>query len=223
MLGVIQKRHLLFHPLITIRCFGWRIFAQALAAPAGKTFLGLLQDFRTFHREPNPVELLVARAAALERRAERIYASLADEFEHEPDAAAFFRSLSIQESSHAELLELCIEAAKGTHWNDPSSELWKSALEQLEARMAQFEAQAQSALPLIEALRLVISLETSEINTMFRNVVDANATSFVERFANFHRVGRRHLSFARHRIIKLAPELTRECIPLTRTREIGEQ
>ena len=42
MVGVIRKRNILAHPIVTIHCFGWRVFIRALLAPPGTTFLTLV-------------------------------------------------------------------------------------------------------------------------------------------------------------------------------------
>ena len=43
MIGAICTNDILFHPFVTIRAFGWRVFFRAVFEGQGGTFLSLLQ------------------------------------------------------------------------------------------------------------------------------------------------------------------------------------
>ncbi len=73
MIGVIRGRDILAHPLVTIRCFGWRTFFQALFAGQGRTFLSLLQQARHAEESASKLSALVDQCIDLELRAKRVY------------------------------------------------------------------------------------------------------------------------------------------------------
>ena len=50
MVGVIKTWNILAHPVVTIRCFGWRVFFKAAVSWQGGTFLSLLQEAGCFER-----------------------------------------------------------------------------------------------------------------------------------------------------------------------------
>ena len=44
MIGAICKLDILAHPVVTVRCFGWRVFFRALVAGQSQMFLSLLAE-----------------------------------------------------------------------------------------------------------------------------------------------------------------------------------
>ena len=57
MLGAICTQDVLFHPIATIRAFGWRVFFRAVFQGQGDTFLSLLQSEGLFAAPPAPRNL----------------------------------------------------------------------------------------------------------------------------------------------------------------------
>ena len=80
MVGAIDKRDILAHPFVTIRCFGWRVFLRAIFAGRDKTFLSVLADAEVLKPAAENVVEFVARCVELELKASRIYAALARHF-----------------------------------------------------------------------------------------------------------------------------------------------
>ena len=111
-----RRRDILAHPILTIRCFGWRTFFQALFAGRGRTFLSLLQPPSVAQQGASKLPALVHQCIELEMRAKRVYAAFARAFSPWPAASEFFDSLAQQEQGHAELLSLCRAAALTGGW-----------------------------------------------------------------------------------------------------------
>ena len=84
MVGAIRKRNILAHPIVTIQCFGWRVFLKAILAPPGTTFLSLVapaepvKPTKKLWREP------IERCCNLELRAKQIYVDMAERFGEVP-------------------------------------------------------------------------------------------------------------------------------------------
>ena len=58
MIGAICTNDILFHPFVTIRAFGWRVFFRAVFEGQGDTFLSLLQRegvLKQRHRTNSPI------------------------------------------------------------------------------------------------------------------------------------------------------------------------
>lgn len=211
MVGAINKRDLLAHPIVTIRNFGWRTFWRALIARPGTPFLTVLADAGVLHSVADEVTEFVARCVELELQVSRIYTVLAKRFADEPAAAAFFAELAQQEESHAELLELCRAAAAQHHWDSAPVEPWKHVVPQLERRMREIEISVDGTTSLLEALELVIAIESSEINDLFNCVVSATDSDFVRRVRVFREAEARHLDFICEGISRLTPDLASQC------------
>ncbi len=64
---------------------------------------------------------------------------------------------------------------------------------------------------LADALRLVIRIETSEINQVFGAVVTATDSDFVRTLRPFQAAAAEHISQITGRIASLEPELASEC------------
>ena len=208
MVGAIDKRDILAHPFVTIRCFGWRVFLRAIFAGRDKTFLSVLAEAEVLKPAAENVVEFVARCVELELKASRIYAALARRFAAAPAEHEFFATLSGQEECHAELLELCRAAAAQQRWNEKQVDPWRNAVPKLEQHMEDAEASLDDIHALRPALRLVIDIESSEINDVFSSIVAATESEFVRRLTVFGEAEKRHLAFICRAIAKLDPELT---------------
>lgn len=207
MVGAIDKRDILAHPIVTIQCFGWRVFLRALLAGRNTTFLSVLTATEVLKPAEETVVDFVARCVELELTASRIYAALARRFSDTPDVHAFFAAISGQEESHAELLELCRAAAAQSQWLDERIQPWRRCLPKLERHMSDAESRVDDMHSALDALKLVIDIESSEINEVFRSIVTAADSEFVRRINVFGDTERRHLTFIGHAIVRLEPTL----------------
>ncbi len=211
MLGAICKRDILVHPFVTIRCFGWRIFFRALLANRCQTFLSLLVEDDTRQPAGETTRKLVGRCVELEKRAEKIYDSLAERFVDNDAAREFFDTLARQEETHVELLELCREVASRADWDKESFARWRDSLPRLERQMKEAESSLEFVDDLAVALRLVIQIESSEVNRVFLGIVSASDSAFVRKLGVFHESTATHLSYIRQSIPELERGLAQEC------------
>jgi hypothetical protein len=62
-----------------------------------------------------------------------------------------------------------------------------------------------------DALRLVIQIESSEVNRVFRGVVAATKSDFVKKLRAFQQSATYHLGYICEEIAKLEPDLNDEC------------
>jgi hypothetical protein len=210
MLGVIRKRDVVLNPVATIQSFGWRVFFRALTAGPGETFLSLVVEAEALDQGRRAPEVL-DRAIALELRAMRVYEALAAQFAGEPDARRLFATLALQERQHAELLRVCRLAARRAPLDARSVARHAVALPALEAAMDGAESFRRSDAGLHEALRLVLALESSEVNHVFEGLVAASSSEFVRALGAFHTATDAHLRFIRRAIPRLDPALEAEC------------
>lgn len=211
MIGAICKRDILAHPFVTIHCFGWRVFFRALVVNHGQTFLALLTETKTLQPPTTEVPDLVGRCVTLELRAKQVYELLANRFARLIPAKEFFETLAREEQEHSELLELCREAACRAVWREEFFTPWRDAVPRLERQMDDVEASLASIDDVFDALRLVIQVEDSEVNKVFRGVVAASGSDFVSKLAAFQTAGEKHVSYICEEIPKLEPDLEPEC------------
>ena len=167
MVGVITGWDILAHPISTIRCFGWRVFFRAVAPWHDRTFLSLLQDAGCFGAAASNVPTILERCIALELRAKRIYTALAKALDDQGLVGPFFAGLAEQEQYHADLLEVCRAAAIRSGWKANLFNPWQDYLPRLEQQMDAAEAAVHEIDSVDAALRLVIQIESSEINEVF--------------------------------------------------------
>lgn len=210
MVGVIRRRDILAHPKVTIDCFGWPAFLKVLIAGRGRTFLSVLAEAGAFHPPTVPVPELLGHCIDLELRAKRVYEMLAQRFADRAAVRAFFATLADQEQQHAELLELCHEAAGRDGWLEEQFAPWRDAVPRLEREMAEVEVSARSLHSVADALRLVILVEGSEINQVFDSVVAATDSDFVRKLGAFHTAETSHMSYICEQIPRLDPDLADE-------------
>ena len=123
----------------------------------------------------------------------------------------FFWALAAEEQEHAELLGLCREAATRSGWKEECFAPWREAVPRLEAQLQEAEASLEGLENLSDALRLVLRIETSEINAVFGSIVEATDSDFVAAIQAFQVSGTTHLSQLRREIVQLDPDLTELC------------
>jgi rubrerythrin len=211
MIGAIRRRDIIAHPLVTVRCYGWRVFVRALTAGRNQTFLSLLAETGYFRPSAITVPELVGRCVELEKKAKTIYESLAAKFLTRPAVNQFFESLARQEGAHAELLDLCRSSASRERWLEEHFAPWRDSVPRLERQMDDIESTSKSVDDAVDALRLVIRLESTELNRVFRGVVTATGSDFVKKVRAFQTAGARHITFICEEIASLEPLLEAEC------------
>ena len=211
MLGAIRKRDILAHPVVTIDSFGWHVFFRAVIAGRNQTFLALLAETGAMQAPTVSVPELVERCVQLELRAKQIYERLTARFADRESAAEFFRKLARQEHAHAELLKLCQAAASGGRWEEEQFAPCRSAVPRLEREMDAAVDSADSVADLSAALQLVVRIESSELNRVFKGVVDATDSKFVRRLRAFQTAGARHIDYIQKEITRLDPQLAEAC------------
>ncbi len=207
MVGVITSWDVLTHPIETVRCFGWRVFFKAVAPWQGGTFLSLLQSAAFPQAATSNVPTILERCIGLELRAMRIYTALAKALNDQGLVGPFFAGLAEQEQFHADLLELCRAAAIRKGWKANLFNPWQDYLPRLEQQMDAAEAAVREIDSVDAALRLVIQIESSEINQVFHAALAATDAAFVKRLRPFRRTMEAHMSYIVERIPQLSPRL----------------
>jgi hypothetical protein len=211
MIGAICRQDILSHPVVTVRCFGWKVFLRALLAGRNQTFLSLLSETLAPRASREKVPELVGRCIGLELRAARAYESLTRRFDQPESVRRFFETLCHQEEDHAELLGLCQAAAARGEWDEKHFDRWRDAVPGLEERMREAESRAESLGCLSDALRLVLQLESSEINHVYLGIVAASDSDFVRAVGAFHEAGLDHISYICECIPEMDPEFQDPC------------
>jgi hypothetical protein len=207
MVGAITKRDILAHPLVTIRCFGWRVFFRALLAGRQRTFLSVLAETEALQPAAESVADLVARCVELELKASRIYTALARRWVSQRPAHDFLLALADQEDLHAELLELCRVAAAQQRWDEQQVAPWRQVVPRIEEFMGDAESAVDDGDTLRAGLQLVLDIESSEINDVFGGVIAAADSDFVRRLSVFGEARKWHLDFVARTIARLDPGL----------------
>jgi len=220
MIGAIRRRDILTHPVVTIRCFGWRVFLSALFANRDQTFLSLLVRAGALQPYPSKAPDAVERCIKLELQAQRIYHRLAGRFLGTPPISDMFDVLAYQEQTHAELLQLCHEAAMRSSWKEACLAPWKDAVANLERLMAEAERSLDTIDDLSDALRLVIKIEGSEVNRVFASVMSACGSEFVGTLRVFQNAVTDHITYICQEIADLQPLMTAQCQELARAHKV---
>jgi hypothetical protein len=203
MIGAITNLDILAHPLVTIRCFGWKVFFKALFAGQRQTFLSLLPQADPAEGVASRLSITVERCIDLELRARRIYAAFARAFADRPAASAFFDTLAKQEQIHADLLAICRVAARRGGWRAECPNHWEEYIPHLEQHLNAVEAALHEVGSLEEALQLVIQIESGEVNRVFQAVLASCDSAFVSRLGTFRRAVEMHISFIIDQLPKL--------------------
>jgi hypothetical protein len=195
MIGIITTRDILANPIITIRCFGWRVFLKAIVFGHHQTFLSLLQPSAP-PRKANPrLAALIDRCIGLELRSKRLYEQFSENFGDNTTIGRFLNALAIQEQSHADLLAFCRDTAIPDNLPPVMVLRWEESVTALEGRMTEVESIAADMHTEDETLRVVILLESSEINRLFRGVVTSCANDFTNALTVFRQALDWHISF----------------------------
>jgi rubrerythrin len=175
------------------------------------TFLSLLAGSHALRSPTVEIPELLGRCVDLETRARRIYQLLSDRFSDRAPVRRFFATLAQHEQDHSELLELCRQLASREGWLEELFAPWRDAVPQLERQMDDVEDSLEDLDRLSEALRLVIRLEGSEINHVFRGAIAATDSEFVRTLQAFRTAETKHIAYACDQITKLEPDLADEC------------
>jgi hypothetical protein len=205
MIGCITDREILFHPVITIGCFGWRVFFMALFQSQGRTFLSLLVESEVVGRHVPRLATMVDRCVQLELRAKRLYEMLAARFSDQPEASRFFATLAEQEQTHAELLGMCSQAARRGRWHAELPNPWERLVPGLEEHLDLIEGSLDEIVTLKDALQLVVQIESGEINRTFQAILASCDVPFVQKLAAFGRATEIHATYIADQIPKLDP------------------
>lgn len=158
---------------------------------------------------------LVERCIKLELSAKKIYQRLAEQFAGCESVGNFFGTLARQEESHAQLLELCRAIANRTLWIGERFTTYRDCIPRLERQMESFESSMGAIEHSADALRLVIEIESSEVNQVFGSVVAASGSDFVRNLLVFQTAAEDHVGYICEKIPELEPDLTEECRELS--------
>lgn len=215
MMGVIRKRDVVLHPVVTVQSFGWRVFFRALAAGPNETFLSLVVEAEAHDVAVRRAPEVIDRAIALELRAMRVYEALAARFSGDPMTRKLFATLALQEREHADLLRVCRHAARHAPVDARRLLRFTETIPALEAAMDGAESFLRSDFGRLEALRLIIDLESSEVNHVFDGIVLASSSELVQTLAVFHSATRSHLGYIRGIVPRIEPSLAEACRALS--------
>lgn len=219
MIGAIRTWDVLSHPIITIQCFGWTVFFRALVASEDETFLSLLSQSRAFGSGgPADIAELISQCMKLEHAAARIYRKLAAKFPESPAVQGFLETLARQETDHEELLGVCRMVIERRDCEKYPCWKWLEDVPRLAAQLQLVEDSLSAIQSESDALRLVLQLESSEINQVFVSVLRSTSSPFVDRLRAFQDATDTHISFICRRVPELAPHLRPECETLRQAR-----
>ncbi len=185
MSAVIDRDYCLKHPVKIIRLFGLGVYL-GMALSTHKTLLQRVTEKYQASRIPfpGPVGNAYRLSALFELRVSRIYAAMARQFAHEPDAAKLFSDLSQEETEHGRVMLTCLfqvtlspKVGFIPSIRDPEIRAGLARLRALERRVR--------TLTLDEALDLALDLERGEVNIIFGRLLaqvdSAQLALFAER------------------------------------------
>ncbi|MEN6458728.1 MAG: ferritin family protein [Thermoguttaceae bacterium] len=207
MIGVITGWDVLAHPVVTVRCFGWRVFFKAVTPWQGGTFLSLLRWQASPKTAMASMPTIIERCILLELRAKRIYAALAKALSDQGPVGPFFAAMASQEQDHADLLDVARHAAIRGGFRATLFNPWQDYLPRLEQQMEAAEASVAQIDSIEAALRLTIQIESSEINQVFPAAITATDSRFVKRLKPFRKAMESHISYIVERIPQISPSL----------------
>jgi rubrerythrin len=193
--------------LVTARCFGWVTFFRALFAGQEETFLSLLGAGGFFQSADAEAAAVIDRCVRLELRAKKLYDVLAKATVDVTPFSEFFATLAQQEQDHADLLRLCQASARRGGWKVGCFNPWRNYLPRLERQMSEAEATLAKIDDLDGLLRLVIEIESSEVNQVFRAAMAASDSRFVKELRPFREAIGTHIDYISARVADLAPHL----------------
>ena len=170
-------------------------------------FLSLVRDAGFLTPSVSSVPTILEWCIALELRAKRIYTALAKALDDQGLVGPFFAGLVEQEQYHADLLEIARAAAVRSGWKANLFNPWQDYLPRLERQMADTEDALYTIDSVDAALRLVIQIESSEINKVFPTALAATDAAFVKRLRPFQEAMEAHMSYLVERLPELSPHL----------------
>lgn len=211
MVGAICTQDILFHPIVTVRAFGWRVFFRAVFKGHDDTFLALLQKDGFFQVTTSKESELIERCVRLELQSAAIYHSLAERVGESGPLREFLDELADEEEQHADLLRVCKAFAfKGRFGQDRSSP-WHDYVPLLEQLMQQAVASLDEVRSIDDVVRLILVVEGSEIDRVFSGVIKTTDSAFVKKLGPFRRAVRQHIDYICNRISVLVPSAAAAC------------
>ena len=208
MIGAIRTWDIVSHPVVTVRCFGWRTLLRVLLAGNRQTFLSLLGDSGVLCPADPEAAGILKQCIDLELRAENIYLTLAEATAAEPALTLFFTTLAEQEQDHADLLRLCAAASNKSGWRLGVLLAWRDDVIRLEQEMSEAEDVLSTISDLDDLMRLVIQIELSEVNRVFLAAMAASNSDFVKKLRPFQSAVETHISYIATQLAMLAPHLS---------------
>ena len=211
MTGAICTLDILFHPFVTIRAFGWRVFFRAVFKGRGDTFLALLQKDGFFVAAPPQKPELIERCVRLELQSAAIYRSLAERVGESGPLREFLDGLADEEQKHADLLRVCKLFARQGRFAEDRPHPWHACVPVLEQQMQQVVASLDEIESIDDIVRLILLVEGSEIDRVFAGVIEATDAPFVKNLGPFRRAVQSHIDYICNRITALAPSAAAAC------------
>jgi hypothetical protein len=207
MIGAIRTWDVLRHPIVTIRCFGFKTYVRSLLAGPRQTFLSLLSDISFFGSCDSQAADIVKQCIEMELRARQLYLNLAEATADNQRLSRFLTELAEHEQEHADLLQLCMAASNQVGWRHRDLPKWRSSLARLDQEMSEIEAIAAVIRDPEAAMGLVIELESSEVNQVFLDLIASSNSDFVKKLRPFQYAVEMHMSHITAGIAALTPNL----------------
>ncbi len=185
MKGLIGRKDVLLHPWTVIRGFGLKVFLKTAFAPGHATFLEVISEGIPKPVSPEEIQitLLLDKLISFELRTSHIYARLGTMFKEHDGANTFFHTLSIQEQGHAEILRIVkVEVARLKLW-DEVKPISTEVVDKIDKDLSHLEWDIRhpETLSYKESLKIVESLESSEINVVFDFIHHSIQTPFLRK------------------------------------------
>ncbi len=195
MLGAIRTQDILLHPFVTVRAFGAKVFFRAVFEGRNTTFLSLLQRDGVFEATTSTEPDLIERCVRLELQAAAIYRSLAERFVDSVPLSDFLNELVNEEQEHADLLRVCKSFACQGQFVSSRFSPWHASVPLPEQQMQEIVASLDKIGSVDDVVRVVMQIETSEINPIFLGVVEATESPFVKTLSPFRTAIRHHVDY----------------------------
>ena len=211
MVGAIRSWDILSHPVVTIQCFGWRIFFRAVFGGRRQTFLSTLHKAGFFQSAATETPDCLERCIQLEFRAMRLYRLLAHRFADSTLISGFLHGLAQQEQEHGELLELCRAAEGVRRWQAEPAQPWHNDVPRLEEQMQQVLGSINEIHSVDDLVQLIVQLESSELNGIMEKILRASNSAFVRKLAPFQSALEDHIDFICRQIPEFAPRAMAAC------------